>query len=137
MLVLLQTNLLFVWLGNPSAPTNLKVKDIGKDFVSVEWSPPKSDGGSKLIGYRLLIREDGSDEWKEIGKVGGFDSTYTFKNLSDKKKYFFAVVAENKLGQSGRLETENSVKPKRPSSKLVYMSAFSIYKNQCYKPSSI
>ncbi|KAH9498302.1 hypothetical protein Btru_006487 [Bulinus truncatus] len=103
--------------GTPAAPANLKIKEVGKDFVTVEWSPPKSDGGSKITGYRLLVREDGSDEWKEVGKVGPLDSTYVFKSLSDKKKYFFAVVAENKMGQGDKLETESGVKPKKPSTK--------------------
>lgn len=108
----------FLFLGKPGAPKTITVKESGKDFVSVEWSPPKSDGGSKLTGYRLLLREDGTEEWKEVGKAGGMDSNYTFKNLNDKKNYFFAVVAENKLGQSDRMETERSVKPKKPASML-------------------
>lgn len=106
-----------IYIGIPAAATNLKIKEIGKDFVTVEWSPPKSDGGSKITGYHLLVCEDGTDEWKEGGKVGGLDSAFIFKNLSDKKKYFFAVVAENKVGQGDRLETDSAVKPKKPASK--------------------
>lgn len=109
--------------GKPCAPNNLKVKDIGKDFVSVEWSPPKSDGGSKLTSYHLLVCEDGSSDWKKVGQVGNLESTYTFKNLSDKKKYIFAVVAENKLGLSEKLETDRPVKPKKPASKASQMVA--------------
>ncbi|GFO38541.1 titin, partial [Plakobranchus ocellatus] len=101
----------------PGLPTNLKVKEVGKDFVKIEWSQPKSDGGSKVTGYRLLSRVDGSDDWKDVGKVGALDTSFTFKDLSDKKKYFFAVVAENKLGQGDRLETESSIKPKKPATK--------------------
>ena len=108
--------------ATPGSPTNLKVKEVGKDFVKVEWSAPKSDGGSKITGYRLLARMDGSDDWKEVGTAGPLDSSFTFKDLSDKKKYFFAVVAENKLGQGDRLETESSVKPKKPPSEFPSIS---------------
>lgn len=105
--------------ATPGLPANLKVKDIGKDFVSVEWSPPKSDGGLKITGYHLLAQEEGSDEWKEVAKVGPLDTSFTFKNLSDKKKYIFAVAAENKVGQGQKLETDSAVKPKKPASKLM------------------
>ncbi|GFS00827.1 titin [Elysia marginata] len=103
--------------STPGSPTNLKVKEVGKDFAKVEWSAPKSDGGSKITGYRLFAKIDGSDDWKEFGNVGPLDSSFTFKDLSDKKKYFFAVVAENKLGQGDRLETDSSFKPKKPATK--------------------
>ncbi|KAI8775763.1 titin isoform X2, partial [Biomphalaria glabrata] len=101
----------------PGVPTNLKVKETGKDFVKVEWSPPKSDGGSKITGYHLLLREETSDDWKDAGKVGSVESSYTFKDLSDKKKYLFAVVAENKVGQGDRIETDSPVKTKKPATK--------------------
>lgn len=96
------------------------MKDIGKDYVSVEWNPPKSDGGAKITNYHLLVKEEGSDEWKEVAKVGPLDSSFTFKGLSDKKKYVFAVVAENKVGQSQRLETDSAVKPKKPAGEFLH-----------------
>ncbi|RUS90387.1 hypothetical protein EGW08_001882, partial [Elysia chlorotica] len=101
----------------PGTPSNLKVQEVGKDHVKIQWSPPKQDGGSKITGYTLFTRLEGSDEWKEAGNVGPLDTDFTFKDLSDKKKYFFAVVAENKQGKGDRLETESSVKPKKPATK--------------------
>lgn len=38
-------------LDSPSAPTNLEVKDVKKDSVSISWEPPLIDGGAKISHY--------------------------------------------------------------------------------------
>ena len=111
----------------PDKPTNLKVTDIGKDFVSVEWSEPKFDGGSKLTSYVLLIREDGTDKWVQVKSITAFDTEFTYRKLSDSKKYFFAVAAENKIGRGEQAETKEASKPKKPASETTRRLYFSLF----------
>lgn len=101
----------------PSSPGTIKVKDVGKDFVAVEWSAPKDNGGAKVTGYTVYYREDGTDQWKKAGSVGALDTDFKVKDLLKDKKYYFAVAAENKKGLGERMETDSAVMPKKPARK--------------------
>jgi hypothetical protein len=105
----------------PSSPGSIKVKDVGKDYVKVEWTTPKDDGGSKVTGYTVYYREDGTDEWKKAGSVGSLDSQFTVKNLLEGKKYYFAVSAENKQGLGAKMETDSPASPKKPARKWLWL----------------
>ncbi|KAK7507540.1 hypothetical protein BaRGS_00001475, partial [Batillaria attramentaria] len=104
-------------LRTPSSPATISVKDVGKDFVTVDWTAPKDNGGSKVTGYTILYREERTDEWKKAGSVGSLETSFTVKGLSLDKKYYFAVAAENKQGQGERVETDTPVAPKKPLQK--------------------
>ena len=107
----------FFFAAAPGSPGSIKVKDIGKDFVTVEWTAPKDNGGAKVTGYTIFYREDGSDKWQKAGSVGPLESDFTVKILSKDKKYYFAVAAENKQGLGQRMETDSAVVPKKPPRK--------------------
>ena len=94
---------------------------MGKDYASIEWNPPTFDGGSKITGYRLYLREDGTDKWVEVSTVGAYTTSYSYKKLRDDKKYHIAVVAENKVGLSKRCETDEPVCPKKPASNYMFI----------------
>ena len=61
--------LLNVITGVPSAPESIHVRKVGKNFVDLEWSPPKSDGGAKINVYRIYKSTVLPAEWKEVAKV--------------------------------------------------------------------
>uniref|UniRef100_A0A3Q2WIR1 Titin n=1 Tax=Haplochromis burtoni TaxID=8153 RepID=A0A3Q2WIR1_HAPBU len=44
-------------LDSPSAPTNLGVKDVKRNSVSLSWEPPLIDGGAKISHYIVEKRE--------------------------------------------------------------------------------
>uniref|UniRef100_A0A3Q1FX60 Titin n=1 Tax=Acanthochromis polyacanthus TaxID=80966 RepID=A0A3Q1FX60_9TELE len=44
-------------LDSPSAPTNLEVKDVKRNSVSLSWEPPLIDGGAKISHYIVEKRE--------------------------------------------------------------------------------
>lgn len=76
------------------------------------WTKPKNDGGSKVLSYYILVKED-DKEWKEIAKLKSIDDEYRVKDLETGKKYKFAVVAENKIGRSEPMETSTAVELKK------------------------
>ena len=48
----------------PGPPTGLEVANVDEDHISLEWQKPRSDGGSRILGYEIECREPGSGSWK-------------------------------------------------------------------------
>ncbi|KPU74929.1 uncharacterized protein Dana_GF19006, isoform G [Drosophila ananassae] len=73
------------------------------DHISLQWNPPKDDGGSEITGYVIEFSEFGTDDWKP---VPGYcpKTNYTVKGLLEGRKYIFRVRAENIYGSSDALE---------------------------------
>lgn len=82
--------------------------------MTLNWSPPKKDGGSPITSYKLEISEDGKT-WTPLDIT---DMTkYTAKGLKDGQKYYFRVSAINDVGE-GELLVSDVVIPKKPIGNL-------------------
>lgn len=46
--------------GKPGQPEVIKV---GKYYCDLRWAPPKSDGGSRISGYDVEVREYPDGTW--------------------------------------------------------------------------
>ena len=75
------------------------------DSVTLDWQPPKEDGGSPVSSYKIMLSKDGSD-WSEVATPAKLDKKYTAKNLEEGTKYMFRVIAVNDIGESKPLESE-------------------------------
>uniref|UniRef100_A0A3Q3MWH9 Titin n=1 Tax=Mastacembelus armatus TaxID=205130 RepID=A0A3Q3MWH9_9TELE len=69
-------------LDSPSAPTNLEVKDVKRNSVSLSWEPPLIDGGAKISHYIVEKREN----------------SYIISDLQEGGRYYFRVMAVNEMG---------------------------------------
>ena len=50
------------WLqtaDSPDAPGKPKVEDVDSDSVTLVWSKPSSDGGDRIQGYVIEVKEKG------------------------------------------------------------------------------
>lgn len=103
----------FYFSAPPKAPSNLTVKKIDSNSATINWKPPQDDGGSKVTGYKVKVKEEGSDQWKDLASLTPYDTEYTAKNLKTGKGYHLAVVAENKAGLGEAVETESSIVPRK------------------------
>jgi len=91
----------------------LKTSKLETDRVTVSWKPPKEDGGSKVTGYYVHMRQDDTDRWTAVTYLGSFDTEYFVKKLKMGQKYFFSVAAENKVGIGKSAETDKAVVPQK------------------------
>ena len=90
--------------GSPDVP---RPDRIGRNWVTMSWRPPTTDGGSKIKGYLLEMKKKDSDQWEPCNNLPHPDNNFTVLNLEEKAEYQFRVSAVNDVGTS---------KPSKPSS---------------------
>lgn len=82
--------------SKPGAPTPT---DWDKDHVDLEWTPPKSDGGSPIEKY-IIEKKPRFGQWEKALEVPGDSKYATVPGLQEGQEYEFRLVAVNKAGPS-------------------------------------
>lgn len=82
----------------PTPPMKLGVLNVTKDSITIAWTRPEYDGGSRVTGYFIEALEKGQTKWIKCATVKTM--THTIKNLREAAEYFFRVQAENHAGLS-------------------------------------
>ncbi len=95
----------------------LEAVEATKSTVTLQWKPPKDDGGSDISGYIIEKCREGSDVWEKCPGIF-IQPKATVKHLDEGKSYKFRVKAENIHGESDPLETKTHIVVKPPYSKL-------------------
>jgi len=61
--------------GKTGAPL---VEDVDEDSVTLSWGKPRDDGGDKVQGYVVEVREKGTNKWKPLNEKSPCrDNKYT------------------------------------------------------------
>lgn len=91
----------FILASLPDAPGRPEVTDVTRSTVSLIWSAPKYDGGSKVVGYiieRKPVSEVGDGRWLKCNYTIVSDNFFTVTALSEGDTYEFCVLAKNAAG---------------------------------------
>ena len=91
----------------PTPPESIIPTDITKSSVSLAWTKPRHDGGSRVTGYVLEAQKKGTDQWSHVNTVKTMD--FTVKNLNENEEYVFRVMAVNHSGRSAPRESKSIV----------------------------
>ncbi|CAG2106083.1 unnamed protein product, partial [Medioppia subpectinata] len=98
--------------GKPEGP--LDVSDVHANGCTLEWNPPKDDGGVPLQGYVVEKKDISSGRWVPVAKCGPEKTTAEVTGLDTGKKYEFRVKAVNEEGESEPLDTDRAILAKNP-----------------------
>lgn len=82
----------------PTPPQTVTFTDVTKNSVSLAWTKPKHDGGSRVTGYVVEAQKKGTDQWAHVTTVKNLD--FIVKNLNENEEYVFRVMAVNSSGRS-------------------------------------
>ena len=63
--------------ATPNAPGKPEVDDVDEDSITLSWQKPKDDGGDKVTGYQVEMKEEGSSKWKPCNDFAIRDTFYT------------------------------------------------------------
>lgn len=88
--------------------------DVTKSTVSLSWSRPRDDGGSRVTGYYVERREVSTEKWVRHNKTHITTTMYNVTGLIPDAEYMFRVVAQNDIGQSESGPASESVVCKDP-----------------------
>uniref|UniRef100_A0A674F2E1 Fibronectin type-III domain-containing protein n=1 Tax=Salmo trutta TaxID=8032 RepID=A0A674F2E1_SALTR len=88
----------------PTPPESVYATDVTKTSVSLAWTKPKHDGGSRVTGYVLEAQKKGGDQWSHVTTVKTMD--FIVKNLNENEQYIFRVMAVNHSGRSGPCDSK-------------------------------
>ncbi|XP_052706840.1 twitchin-like isoform X1 [Crassostrea angulata] len=98
----------------PGAPGTPKCSAYTPDSITLEWTPPKKDGGNPIKGYQVEKREAGETKWTKANFADIFDNEFTVKGLTEGKEYEFRVAAINNAGLGEFAETSEAIKAQQP-----------------------
>ena len=69
-----------IWVDTPGKSGAPKVEDVDEDSVTLSWTKPTDDGGDKVKGYVVEMREKGSNKWVPLNeKMPCKDTKFTGK----------------------------------------------------------
>mgnify|MGYP002716480715 FL=1 len=74
--------------------------------MTLQWSPPESNGGSDVTGYILERKENSDETWTKVVTLDSTVLQYRVENLREKSEFYFRVFAENVVGMSPPATTD-------------------------------
>ena len=98
----------------PTSPTHFSVTRVCEDAISMQWSPPESDGGLSVTGYVVEKRETGRQQFTCVGHTGPNETSIKADNLLEGRLYAFRVMAKNAEGNGEPNNLSKLVSPERP-----------------------
>ena len=103
----------------PDSPRVLRLTDVYKDYITITWEAPTSNGGSPVTLYlieKLDTTRPGAS-WVVAGTVEASMLKYKVAKLFQGNSYLVRVSAENQVGTSVPVELDRPVVAKLPFGK--------------------
>ncbi|KAH7637606.1 hypothetical protein HUG17_8710 [Dermatophagoides farinae] len=98
--------------GIPTAP--LEMRSVSPSAIMIEWGKPEHDGGSPITGYVIAAKDARRTMWIQVGKVDATVHRLQIKDFQENRSYKIRVMAENEIGLSDPLESEEPITVIRP-----------------------
>lgn len=85
--------------------------DVTKSTVSLIWSRPSHDGGSKLIGYYVEYTKIPEDKWTRCNAncMNIQSEEYVVSGLEERQQYQFRIIAKTAINISQPSELSDPI----------------------------
>ena len=100
----------------PGSAQNLTVIEFYKDYITISWEAPETDGGSPIIQYIIEKRDvtRSSGMWVLAGTVDAAEFQFRATKLFQGNVYQFRVFAENQVGPGVPATMSGTITAKLP-----------------------
>ncbi|NXF65569.1 IGFN1 protein, partial [Ciccaba nigrolineata] len=103
----LEINLKLVVVDKPQPPAGpIKIVESSANDITIQWKPPKDDGGKPVQRYIVERQQVGKNDWVTLGEVPRSCTTFTTNKVEQDMIYYFRVKAVNAEGTSDALESD-------------------------------
>ena len=83
----------------PGPPQGLTAVATGMTSIDLSWSPPASDSGSAITGYRIEVSSTGNSGWSVVeANTNSSDTEYSHTGLTPDTTLHYRVKAINAVG---------------------------------------
>ncbi|PKK23063.1 immunoglobulin-like and fibronectin type III domain containing 1 [Columba livia] len=101
-----EIDLKLVVVDKPQPPAGpIKIVESSANDITIQWNPPKDDGGKPLQRYVVERQQMGKNEWETLGETPKSCTTFTTNKVEQDMSYYFRVRAVNAEGTSDALES--------------------------------
>ncbi|XP_073694903.1 myosin-binding protein C, slow-type isoform X5 [Garra rufa] len=100
----------------PDPPEAPLVPDVGGDWCTMTWEPPRYDGGSPILGYFIERKKKQSSRWMRLNFDLCKETTFEPKKMIEGVPYEVRIFAVNAIGVS---------KPSEPSKPFIPLAVTS------------
>ncbi|NWS18557.1 IGFN1 protein, partial [Pachyramphus minor] len=103
----LEINLKLVVIDKPQPPAGrIKIVQSSANDITIQWQPPKDDGGKPVQRYIVERQQVGKNGWETLGETPRSCTTFTTNKVEEDTSYYFRVRAVNVEGMSDALESD-------------------------------
>ncbi|KAH0620735.1 hypothetical protein JD844_021453 [Phrynosoma platyrhinos] len=106
----------------PDPPEAPKITNVGEDNCTVQWQPPKYDGGQPVLGYILERKKKKSYRWMRLNFDLLKDLTYEAKRMIEGVVYEMRIYAVNSVGMSRPSPASQPFMPIAPPSEPTHFT---------------
>uniref|UniRef100_A0A8V1A3L9 Immunoglobulin like and fibronectin type III domain containing 1 n=1 Tax=Gallus gallus TaxID=9031 RepID=A0A8V1A3L9_CHICK len=97
-------------IDKPQPPAGpMKIVESSANDVTIQWNPPKDDGGKPVQNYIIEKQQVGKSDWVAVGETPRSCTTFTTSKVEQDMSYYFRVRAVNAEGTSDALESDEVV----------------------------
>ncbi|XP_074853366.1 myosin-binding protein C, cardiac-type [Carettochelys insculpta] len=106
----------------PDPPEAPKIINVGEDYCTVQWQPPKYDGGQPILGYILERKKKKSYRWMRLNFDLLKELSYEAKRMIEGVVYEMRIYAVNSIGMSQPSPASQPFMPIAPPSEPTHFT---------------
>uniref|UniRef100_A0A6I8S6Q4 Titin n=1 Tax=Xenopus tropicalis TaxID=8364 RepID=A0A6I8S6Q4_XENTR len=113
---------------------------VTRNSVTLQWTKPEYDGGSKITGYIVEKKELPEGRWMKASFTNVIETEFAVTGLVEDQRYEFRVIARNAAGifsepsdSTGPITARDEVEPPRVSMDPKYKETITVNAGETFK----